>query len=237
MEDRAFWAKAANVSRELFFKVTGPQTGLSPERSSFEMTPIPGWDGKTIPFSYDSWRTVSNWSVDYSWWHKDPNETVLSDRVQRFLAGQGISMFVDQYTLEGKPLSTRHSTGMLAAATVGGLAATPGANEKAFVEELWRTPIPVGDQRYFDGMLYMMSLLHCSGEFRVIEGRRRGDPEGSSERDAGVGADPSYPSQGRVLRVGPTGFRARVAGCDLGVLLGVIDEGADQSVGFGGNFW
>jgi oligosaccharide reducing-end xylanase len=60
---------------------------------------------------------------------------------------------------------------MLAAATVGGLAATRGANERAFVEELWRTPIPVGDQRYFDGMLYLMSLLHCSGDFRIIAGR------------------------------------------------------------------
>ena len=168
-EDREFWAKAADVSRELFFKVTGPTTGLSPDRNSFGMTPIPGWDGKAVPFSYDSWRTVSNWSVDYSWWHKDPNEIVLSDRIQRFLIGQGISTFVDQYTLEGKPLSTRHSTGMLAATTVGGLAATPGADERAFVEELWRTPIPVGDQRYFDGMLYIMSMLHCSGEFRIIE--------------------------------------------------------------------
>ena len=170
-EDREFWARAADVSRTLFFKVTGPNTGLSPDRNSFDMTPIPGWDGKPVPFSYDSWRTVSNWSVDYSWWHKDPNETVLSDRIQSFLAGQGISMFVDQYTLDGKPLSTRHSTGMLAATTVGGLAATPGRNEKAFVEELWRTPIPVGDQRYFDGMLYLMSMLHCSGEFRVIDAR------------------------------------------------------------------
>lgn len=169
VEDREFWAKAADVSRELFIKVTGPQTGLSPERSNFDMSPIVGRDGKPTPFSYDSWRTVSNWSVDSSWWHKDPNETILSDRVQSFLIGQGISTFVDQYTLEGKPLSTRHSTGMLAAATVGGLAATPGINEKAFVEELWRTPIPVGDQRYFDGMLYIMSMLHCSGEFRVID--------------------------------------------------------------------
>jgi oligosaccharide reducing-end xylanase len=56
---------------------------------------------------------------------------------------------------------------MVAATAVGSLAATPGPNEKAFVEELWRTPIPVGDQRYFDGMLYLMSLLHCSGNFRA----------------------------------------------------------------------
>ena len=60
-------------------------------------------------------------------------------------------MFADRYTLDGKPLSPRHSVGMMAAATVGSLAATPGPNERAFVEELWRTPVPVGDQRYFDG--------------------------------------------------------------------------------------
>jgi oligosaccharide reducing-end xylanase len=105
--------------------------------------------------------------VDYSWFHKDSRETVLTDRIQKFLVSQGISTFVDRYTLDGKPLSTRHSVGMVAATTVGGLAATPGADEQAFVEELWRTPIPVGDQRYFDGMLYLMSLLHCSGNFRV----------------------------------------------------------------------
>jgi oligosaccharide reducing-end xylanase len=170
-EDREYWAKAADVSRELFKRVTGPKTGLSPERNNFDMTSMPDWNGGEMPFSYDSWRTVSNWSVDYSWWRKDAGEVVLSDRIQSFLAGQGIGTFADQYTLAGKPLSTRHSTGMVAATTVGGLAATRGANEKAFVEELWRTPIPAGEQRYFDGMLYLMSLLHCSGEFRIVEGR------------------------------------------------------------------
>jgi oligosaccharide reducing-end xylanase len=56
---------------------------------------------------------------------------------------------------------------MMAAATVGSLAATPGPNEKAFVEELWRTPVPVGDQRYFDSMLYLFSMLHVSGNYRI----------------------------------------------------------------------
>ena len=172
-EDRDFWLKAADVSRELFYHVVGAETGLSPDRNNFDMTPIVNMRGEATPFSYDSWRTASNWSVDYSWWHKDDRETELSDRIQRFLIGQGISTFADQYTLAGKPLSTRHSTGMVAATTVGGLAATPGEHEKAFVEELWRTPIPVGDQRYFDGMLYLMSMLHCSGNFRILENASR----------------------------------------------------------------
>lgn len=167
VEDREYWAKAADVSRDMFHKVVGAETGLSPDRNNFDETQIAGRNGEPTPFGYDSWRTVSNWSVDYNWWHKDPQETVLSDRIQKFLIGQGISMFADRYSLDGKPLSTRHSVGMVAATTVGSLAATPGPNEKAFVEELWRTPVPVGDQRYFDGMLYIMSMLHCSGNFRA----------------------------------------------------------------------
>ena len=128
-----------------------------------------GFNGAPASFGYDSWRSVSNWAVDYAWWRKDPQQIALSDRLQKFLQGQGMSTFVDRYTLDGKPLATRHSMGMLAAAAVGSLAATPGSSSKAFVEELWNSAVPSGEQRYFDGMLYIMSMLHCSGNFRIIE--------------------------------------------------------------------
>jgi len=171
-EDRAFWTRAADVSRDLFVKVTGPNTGLSPDRSNFDLTPATGWDGKPSAFAYDSWRTVSNWSVDYNWWGKDARQRVLSDRIQGFLVGQGIHSFADRYSLDGKPESTRHSVGMVAATAVGGFAATPGPNSKAFLQELWDTPVPSGEQRYFDGMLYLMSMMHAAGEFRIIEAPR-----------------------------------------------------------------
>lgn len=168
-EDREFWAKAADVSRDFFNRVTGPETGLTPDRSNFDGTEVTGWDGKPTPFSYDSWRSASNWSVDSSWWGKDERETVLSDRIQKFLIGQGIDSFADRYTLDGKPLSTRHSVGMVATTAVASLAATTGPTAKAFVDELWNTPVPSGEQRYYDGLLYLMSLMHCSGNFRIVE--------------------------------------------------------------------
>jgi len=168
-EDHDFWLHAADVSRNFFICVANPTTGLAPDRSNFDCSAMKERDGKPVPFSYDSWRTASNWSVDSSWWHKDPRQTTLSNHIQAFLIGQGITTFVDRYTLDGKPLAARHSTGMLAATTVAGLAATPGPNEKAFIDELWRTPIPNGNQRYFDGMLYLMSFLHASGHFRISD--------------------------------------------------------------------
>lgn len=124
-------------------------------------------DGTPTPFEYDSWRSVSNWSVDYSWWKKDARETTLSDRIQKFLFGQDIHSFADRYSLEGKPLSTRHSAGMVATTAVGSFAATPGPTSKAFLEELWNTNAPSGEQRYYDGMLYLMSIMHCCGNFQI----------------------------------------------------------------------
>lgn len=169
VEDRAFWVRAARVSRDYFVKTAHASTGLGPDRAGFDGTPLPMWDGSPGIFSYDSWRTVSNWSVDYSWWGKDARQKELSERVQGFLYGQGVDRFVDRYTLDGHPMSDRHSTGMLAAAAVGGLAAATGPVADAFLKALWETPVPAGEQRYFDGMLYMMSMMHVAGEFRVID--------------------------------------------------------------------
>ncbi|MGB8260381.1 MAG: glycosyl hydrolase family 8, partial [Terracidiphilus sp.] len=154
-EDRAFWAMAADVSRDFFNRVTGPETGLAPDRSNFDGTPVVGWNGKPVEFSYDSWRTASNWSVDSSWWRKDARETVLSDRIQKFLLAQGIDKFADQYTLDGKPMSTQHSVGMVSTTAVAGLAASDGPAATAFVQKLWDTPVPSGEQRYYDGLLYL----------------------------------------------------------------------------------
>jgi oligosaccharide reducing-end xylanase len=42
----------------------------------------------------------------------------------------------------------------------------------AFLTTLWDTPVPAGEQRYFDGMVYLMSMMHLGGEFRVIAPQR-----------------------------------------------------------------
>lgn len=168
VEDRAFWAEAADVSRDYFVRVTNPRTGLAPDRSYFDGSAMKSYDAQPYPFGYDSWRTVSNWSVDAAWWNKDPRQKVLATAIQTFLTGQGIDRFADRYTLDGRPLSQRHSPGMVAATAVGALAGTPADLARTFVQTLWDTPPPAGEQRYFDGMLYFMSTMHLAGEFRII---------------------------------------------------------------------
>jgi oligosaccharide reducing-end xylanase len=90
----------------------------------------------------------------------------LSDRLQAFFASQVMTNYANEFTLDGEPLSTDHSPGLVAINAVASLAATQPL-AKDFVDELWNTPIPSGHWRYYDGLLYFMGLLHCSGEFRI----------------------------------------------------------------------
>jgi oligosaccharide reducing-end xylanase len=83
-----------------------------------------------------------------------------------FLASQGMDSYPNQYSLAGKSLSGDHSTGLVAMAAVAALAASPEVG-KPFVQALWDARIPSGQWRYYDGMLYMLALLHVSGNFHI----------------------------------------------------------------------
>lgn len=165
--DRPFWAAAATASRSFFQKTANPTTGLAPDYANFDGSPhATKWNKMSSNFSFDAWRTASNWSVDWSWWHKDAEERQLGDRIQTFFISKGIASYGDQFTLDGVQLEARHSTGLIATNAVASLAATRPQSSQ-FVQALWNALIPSGEQRYYHGMLYMMSLLHCSGEFRI----------------------------------------------------------------------
>ncbi|HUD56322.1 MAG TPA: glycosyl hydrolase family 8 [Terracidiphilus sp.] len=173
-EDRAFWAHAAATSRDFFVKTTNPQTGLAPDYANFDGTPHTNRFPQSGEFGYDAWRTASNWSVDWSWWQKAPAERELSDRIQQFFKAQDINKYGPVYSLDGKDLGATpglthedHPAGLAGTNAVAGLAATDRKRAKEFTEALWNTPIPSGQYRYYDGMLYLMSLMHLSGEFRI----------------------------------------------------------------------
>jgi oligosaccharide reducing-end xylanase len=163
-QDNEFWAQAAQTSREYFQKAAHPITGLMPDYANFDGTPYDSVDHQD--FRFDAWRTLSNVAVDYSWFATDPWQVDQSNRVLKFLTSQGINSYPNQFTLDGSPLSTDHSTGLVSTAAVAALAADREIGEP-FVQELWDVQIPTGKWRYYDGMLYMLGLLHVSGNFNI----------------------------------------------------------------------
>jgi len=170
--DRAFWASAADTSRMYFHKVTHPKSGLAPDYAHFDGTPvITTFNPNSNNFAYDSWRTAMNWSVDWSWWQKDVGQKDLSNKLQTFFVSQDIGQYGNVFTLDGQVVERGHTAGLVATNATASLAAThPLA--KDFVDALWEQRVPQGiGERYYSGLLYLMSLLHCSGKFQIYEPR------------------------------------------------------------------
>lgn len=165
--DRAFWQKAAQVSRDYFVKTAHPKTGLTPDYGNFDGSPWAApWRPDSQDFRYDAWRTAMNWSMDWAWWAADTRQVELSNRLQTFFESEGLDSYESLYTLDGKKLGGGQTTGLVAMNATAGLAADHPRKLK-FVQRLWNLPIPTGRYRYYDGMLYMMALLHCGGEFKM----------------------------------------------------------------------
>lgn len=163
-KDNDFWSEAAAASREYFKKATNAETGLGPDYSEFDGTPRN--EGNHGDYRFDAWRIAANIACDYAWWAKDDWATTHADTIQAFFTSQGVDSYGNQWTVTGTELETDHSPGMVAMNAVASLAAS-NSQTWAFLEDLWNIRPTTGTYRYYDGCLYMMGLLHCSGNFRA----------------------------------------------------------------------
>jgi oligosaccharide reducing-end xylanase len=169
-QDRKFWQKCAQASRDFFVKVTNPETGLSPDFAGFDGKPVEApWNRHSKDFGHDAFRTAMNWSMDAAWWAKDlKRQVALSDRIQTFFEREGIGRYKATHTLDGKPTCDYSASGLGAMNAVAGLCAS---HERAwkFIAALWNTPLPTGKWRYYDGMLYMFAMLNLSGNYKIYK--------------------------------------------------------------------
>ena len=136
-EDSNFWMQAAAASRNFFPLAANPVTGLMPDYANFDGTTVTNhWSRRPAIFGYDAFRTAGNWSMDWSWWHKDPREQELSDKLQAFFESKGMDTYGCRFTLDGKQqLENRHAQGLVAENAVASLAAT-NPRAKKFVEAM-----------------------------------------------------------------------------------------------------
>lgn len=163
----SFWQEAAQVSRAYFELAADSLTGLTPDYGNFDGTPwSANWKPGSSTFSYDAWRTAMNWSIDWHWWQKDQRAVERSNRILSFFRNQGLQNYVNEYTLAGKKLSNNNSVGLIACNATVALAADT-ESKLDFVNALWQSEVPTGQYRYYDGLLMMLALLHCSGEFKI----------------------------------------------------------------------
>ena len=112
-----------------------------------------------------AFRVAGNVAMDWLWFEGSPWEPQEEDRMLAFLAAQK-PKYVSGYTLAGRPTVTYQAGGHMAMNAVAAMASSL-KDAPSFVQALWDAPIPRGQWRYYDGMLYLFGLLHASGQYRI----------------------------------------------------------------------
>ena len=163
-QDNDFWSEAAEASRQHFKDATNEKTGLGPDYSEYSGTAKN--EGNHGDFRFDAWRIAANIACDYAWWAQDDWATTHANRIQSFFYDQGVDSYGNQWSLDGNNLSPDHSPGLVAMNATASLASSD-KKSWSFLEDLWNISPTTGKYRYYDGCLYMMGLLHCSGKFRA----------------------------------------------------------------------
>ena len=132
-------------------------------------------------FHYDSWRVPMNIAMDYSWYYKDVEwKKQYADKFQRTMGGYGVKEFPDQFALDGGAPAMimgaggfqklRHSIGLVATTATASLM-TDNEYSQEIVHHLWEMKMePYEDgyyDVYYDGLVYLFSLLQLSGNYRM----------------------------------------------------------------------
>ncbi len=166
IQDNDFWAEAAQVSRDYWRTTVHPETGLMPNYSEFTGEPVP-WGDYGEFFYADAWRTAMHIAADYVWFRADPWQVEQSNRLLRFFHNLGINRYTSKFYIDGRPAPPQHrSLGLIAMNATAAMAADDPIRWE-FVQAFWDAPLNVGQYRYYDNLLYMMALLHLSGNFRA----------------------------------------------------------------------
>jgi oligosaccharide reducing-end xylanase len=162
----SFWKTAASTGRNFFHKTCNANTMLAPAMANFDGSP----NSSEGYFESDAWRVVGNIMMDWHFFHVDPwQQSTFAPKFAAFWkTHQAKDPMPDEFDLNGtvRTSHTPPAKGLIAENALLGFA-LPAADAEFFVKALWDLPIPTGNYRYYDGCLYMLTLLHVSGKFKL----------------------------------------------------------------------
>ncbi|MEN9307954.1 MAG: hypothetical protein RL173_1886 [Fibrobacterota bacterium] len=156
-------------------------------------------------YSADAHRTPMNIGAYWNWFQADTNAWTETDKFLGFLREQGGATlkYNQAYNLAGQPCAP--SGWSPAESQVGSNAAAVLASKDtanwAFVTAAFDQATPSGQYRYYNGMVYMLGLLHTAGKFKAY---------GSPGNPTSVG--PRSSAAGKLLSVRLSGQNVSVAG-------------------------
>ena len=164
------WLKATKATRDHIYNSANPQSGLCSDYSNFDGTPHYAFSDNSTKYAFDAIRCPMNYGMDSYLFGVDMQRQtkiakVLTDFFEKDKYQHG------HFNWDGTSGYGNFTIGQAGANAVATYALLEEDDYKdkvkTVLQKAWDSKPIVGSQRYYDGLVHYLAMLHLTGHFKI----------------------------------------------------------------------
>ena len=164
------WKKATSATRDHIYKSANSQSGLCSDYSNFDGTPHYAFSDNSTKYAFDAIRCPMNYGMDYYLFGADAErQTKIAKVLTDFFEKDGYKH--GHFNWDGTSGYGNFTIGQAGANAVATYALLKEDSYKDLVKKVlqkaWDSKPIVGSQRYYDGLVHYLAMLHLTGHFKI----------------------------------------------------------------------
>ena len=164
------WQKATKATRDHIYNSANPQSGLCSDYSNFDGTPHYAFSDNSTKYAFDAIRCPMNYGMDSYLFGVDlERQTKIAKVLTDFFEKDNYQH--GHFNWDGTSGYGEFTIGQAGANAVATYALLDVPEYKDLVKKVlqkaWDSKPIVGSQRYYDGLVHFLAMLHLTGNFKI----------------------------------------------------------------------
>ena len=164
------WQKATKATRDHIYNSANPKSGLCSDYSNFDGTPHYAFSDNSTKYAFDAIRCPMNYGMDSYLFGVDmQRQTKIAKVITDFFEKDGYKH--GHFNWDGTNGYGDFTIGQAGANAVATYALLEENDYKDLVKKVlqkaWDSKPIVGSQRYYDGLVHYLAMLHLTGNFKI----------------------------------------------------------------------
>lgn len=164
------WKKATKATRDHIYNSANPQSGLCSDYSNFDGTPHYAFSDNSTKYAFDAIRCPMNYGMDSYLFGVDmERQTKIAKVITDFFERDGYRH--GHFNWDGTSGYGDFTIGQAGANAVATYALLEENDYtdlvKKVLQKAWDSKPIVGSQRYYDGLVHFLAMLHLTGNFKI----------------------------------------------------------------------
>ena len=164
------WQKATKATRDHIYNSANPKSGLCSDYSNFDGTPHYAFSDNSTKYAFDAIRCPMNYGMDSYLFGVDmERQTKIAKVITDFFEKDNYQH--GHFNWDGTNGYGSFTIGQAGANAVATYALLEENDYKDLVKKVlqkaWDSKPIVGSQRYYDGLVHYLAMLHLTGNFKI----------------------------------------------------------------------